>query len=82
MGETRIDNLKNYAEEVRRLKLAEAVAKTPEEKETISKELWELTKEKVERNLRLDREHKTMHQAAEEAEASGVGTGGKGSPED
>jgi len=49
------------------------------ERDALAQRLLSLAKQKFEMNRGFDAMHQRMHEAAEEAERSGVGTGGKGS---
>lgn len=70
----------DIAEEIKRLRVDLAHARTTVEREAISRKMFDLTMHKVAINRNLDRMQRQMHDIAEYAEKSGVGTGGKGSP--
>lgn len=78
--EKRYNNPEDIAEQIAILRKERKIARTSEERERLGDQIWELVKEKSAMRIRLKGEHQKLHEIAEIAESSGVGTGGKGSP--
>lgn len=74
------DNPVDIIKELRELDVEIANAKTMVEKTALSQRRLELVELKVGMGKKLDSMRERMHEAAELAEKSGVGTGGKGMP--
>jgi hypothetical protein len=78
--EKKYTNPEELAEQIERLRKERKIARTPEERESLGDQIWGLVKEKSAMRMRLKGEHQKLHEIAEKAESSGVGTGGRGSP--
>lgn len=74
------DNPIDILKELKELDVEIANAKTMAEKTALSQKRLELVELKVNMGRNLDSMRKRMHEAALQAEKSGVGTGGKGMP--
>ena len=77
---TEFNNPVDIAEEIKHLKVDLANAGSFAERERISGDILKLTTQKVGIRRRADKMRERMREAADKAEDSGVGTGGRGTP--